>query len=62
MSYTSHISVLSGFNALSGAEEIAQEMVSHPLDMSYMGVYTIWMNDLGKYLTILVEGNKLTAY
>ena len=22
-------------------------MMSHPLDVSYMGVYTIWMNDIG---------------
>ncbi len=32
-----------------GAEEAAQDdrMVSRPLDLSYMGVYTIWMNLLG---------------
>ncbi len=33
-----------------GAEEAAlgNRMVSGPLDLSYMGVYTIWMNLLGK--------------
>jgi hypothetical protein len=33
-----------------GAEEAAQDdgMVSQPLDLSYMGVYTIWMNLLGE--------------
>jgi hypothetical protein len=33
-----------------GAEEAAQDdrMVSRPLDLSYMGVYTIWMNLLGE--------------
>lgn len=32
-----------------GAEKAAQDdgMVSKPLDLSYMGVYTIWMNLLG---------------
>lgn len=32
-----------------GAEEAASddEMVSGPFDLSYMGVYTIWMNLLG---------------
>lgn len=23
-------------------------MMAHPLDLSYLGVATIWMNDLGK--------------
>lgn len=33
-----------------GAEEAANDdgMVSGPLDLSYMGVYTVWMNLLGK--------------
>jgi hypothetical protein len=33
-----------------GAEEAAQDdrMVSRPLDLSYMGVYTLWMNLLGE--------------
>lgn len=37
-------------NGHSGAEEAAQDdrMVSRPLDLSYMGVYTIWMNLLGE--------------
>jgi hypothetical protein len=37
-------------NDHSGAEEAAQDdrMVSRPLDLSYMGVYTIWMNLLGE--------------
>jgi hypothetical protein len=32
-----------------GADEAAKDdgMVSGPLDLSYMGVYTIWMNFLG---------------
>lgn len=32
-----------------GAENIAKEdgMVSGPLDLRYMGVYTLWANDLG---------------
>jgi len=35
---------------ISGAEEAAQDdrMVSRPLDLSYMGVYTVWMNLLGE--------------
>ncbi|KAK0722884.1 hypothetical protein B0T26DRAFT_750228 [Lasiosphaeria miniovina] len=34
---------------ISGAEEAASDggMMSHPLDLSWMGVYTIWINDLG---------------
>lgn len=45
-----HVSV---FNICSdhlvGAEELAKHdgMVSAPIDLSYMGVYTIWTNDLG---------------
>ena len=37
-------------DALTGAEEAASDggMVSGPLDLSYMGVYTVWMNLLGK--------------
>ncbi len=37
-------------NDHSGAEEATQDdrMVSRPLDLSYMGVYTIWMNLLGE--------------
>lgn len=37
-------------NGSSGAEEAAQDdlMVSRPLDLNYMGVYTIWMNLLGE--------------
>jgi hypothetical protein len=33
-----------------GAEEAAADggMISNPLDLGYMGVYTIWANDLGK--------------
>lgn len=33
-----------------GAEEATQDggMISGPLDLSYMGVYTIWMNSLGR--------------
>jgi len=36
-----------------GAEEAASDggMISHPLDVGYLGVYTIWTNDLGKQLT-----------
>jgi hypothetical protein len=32
-----------------GAEEAAAdgEMISHPLDIGYMGVHTVWTNDLG---------------
>jgi len=32
-----------------GAEEAASDdgMISGILDLSYMGVYTVWMNDLG---------------
>jgi hypothetical protein len=35
------------------ADVIAQDdgMVSIPLDLSYMGVYSIWMNQLGRPLT-----------
>ncbi|CZS93530.1 uncharacterized protein RCO7_10584 [Rhynchosporium graminicola] len=35
---------------IAGAEEATQDdgMVSMPLDLSYMGVYTIWMNLLGE--------------
>lgn len=35
---------------IAGAEVAAQDdgMISAPLDLSYMGVYTIWMNLLGK--------------
>ncbi|KAG4424940.1 hypothetical protein IFR04_001911 [Cadophora malorum] len=35
---------------IAGAEEAARDdsMVSMPLDLSYMGVYTIWMNLLGE--------------
>ena len=38
------------FNVYKGAHEAAQDdrMVSRPLDLSYMGVYTIWMNLLGE--------------
>ncbi len=34
---------------LIGAEEAAKDdgMVSMPLDLGYMGVYTVWMNILG---------------
>lgn len=34
---------------ITGADEAASDggMMSHPLDLSYMGVYTLWMNDLG---------------
>jgi hypothetical protein len=34
-----------------GAAHIAEDngMVSGPLDLSYMGVYTIWNNDLGMF-------------
>lgn len=34
---------------LTGAQEAAANdgMVSGTLDLSYMGVYTIWMNSLG---------------
>jgi SEA/GATOR complex protein SEA4/MIOS len=37
-------------NRRSGAEEAAEDdgMASRPLDLSYMGVYTIWMNLLGE--------------
>lgn len=28
-------------------------MMSHPLDIGYMGVYTVWANDLGKSSTLL---------
>jgi hypothetical protein len=40
--------VLTGFL---GAEDAAADggMMSHPLDVSYMGVYSIWMNDLGTW-------------
>jgi len=33
-----------------GAEEAATDggMMSHPLDLGYMGVYTIWTNNLGE--------------
>lgn len=33
-----------------GAEEAASDggMISHPLDLGYMGVHTIWTNDLGQ--------------
>lgn len=35
---------------VAGAEELAKHdgMVSAPIDLSYMGVYTIWTNDLGE--------------
>ena len=38
--------------SLTGAEEAASSggMMSHPLDLSYMGIYTIWTNKLGKFL------------
>jgi hypothetical protein len=41
-------------NALSGAEEAATDdgMVSGPLDLSYMGVYTIWNNLLGMDISV----------
>jgi hypothetical protein len=34
---------------VAGAEEAASDggMMSHPLDLSYMGVYSIWTNNLG---------------
>ncbi|KAK4639533.1 hypothetical protein QC761_709150 [Podospora bellae-mahoneyi] len=34
---------------VSGAQEAASDggMMSHPLDIGYLGVYTIWSNDLG---------------
>lgn len=34
----------------SGAEEACEDggMMSHPLDLSYLGVNTIWMNNLGR--------------
>jgi hypothetical protein len=40
-----------------GAEEAAQDdgMVSRPLDLSYMGVHTIWMNLLGETSSQLVR-------
>jgi hypothetical protein len=33
------------------AEDAAKDdgMVSGPLDLSYMGVYTVWTNSLGKF-------------
>lgn len=33
-----------------GAEEAAADggMMSHPLDLGYMGVHTIWTNNLGE--------------
>jgi len=30
-------------------------MMQHPLDLSYMGVYTIWTNDLGTWVCIRVD-------
>ncbi|OIW33927.1 hypothetical protein CONLIGDRAFT_201545 [Coniochaeta ligniaria NRRL 30616] len=45
---------------VAGAEDAAADggMMSHPLDVSYMGVYSIWMNDLGsKPNTRLAEGS-----
>ncbi|KAK1781691.1 hypothetical protein QBC45DRAFT_404522 [Copromyces sp. CBS 386.78] len=34
---------------ITGADEAASDggLMSHPLDLSYMGVYTLWTNDLG---------------
>ena len=42
---------------LEGAEEAVSDdgMVSGPLDLSYMGVYTIWMNLLGAARKCLVK-------
>lgn len=33
-----------------GAEEACEDggMMSHPLDLSYLGVNTVWTNNLGK--------------
>ncbi|KAB5570402.1 hypothetical protein GE09DRAFT_1103132 [Coniochaeta sp. 2T2.1] len=45
---------------VAGAEDAAADggMMSHPLDVGYMGVYSIWMNDLGsKPATRLAEGS-----
>ncbi|KAK3357510.1 hypothetical protein B0T25DRAFT_622287 [Lasiosphaeria hispida] len=45
---------------VAGAEEAASDggMISHPLDVGYMGVYTIWTNDLGsKPHTRLLENS-----
>jgi hypothetical protein len=40
-------------SALTGAEEAASDagMISHPIDIGYLGVNTIWTNDLGKRLS-----------
>lgn len=36
---------------VAGAEDAASDggMMSHPLDIGYLGVYTIWTNDLGEH-------------
>lgn len=43
--------------AVLGAEDAAADggMMSHPLDVSYMGVYSIWMNDLGTCLADIIR-------
>jgi hypothetical protein len=52
---------------LTGAEESAENdgMVSGHLDMKYMGVHTIWNNDLGKtstYYLVLFILTKIRKY
>ncbi|KAH8879414.1 hypothetical protein GQ53DRAFT_834188 [Thozetella sp. PMI_491] len=47
---------------VAGAEEAAMEggVMSHPLDLSYMGVYTVWTNNLGsKPLQRLSDGSAI---
>ncbi|EJT81906.1 hypothetical protein GGTG_01880 [Gaeumannomyces tritici R3-111a-1] len=46
-----------------GAEEAVADggMISHPLDLSYMGVATVWLNNLGKTpSTRLADGSTVT--
>lgn len=37
-------------NTSPGAEEACEDsgMMSHPLDLSYLGVNTVWTNNLGR--------------
>ena len=42
---------------VAGADEMATDggMVSRPLDVGYMGIYTIWTNNLGEYLFVSLQ-------
>lgn len=46
-----------------GAEEACSDsgMMSHPLDLSYLGVNTIWTNDLGRPFPLSILKTELTT-